>query len=457
MSATCVVVDRWDREDLESIAGMARYVEARTALAGRMEAGGELLDDLFFVFLKAAPELVVDAPAGREQSLVVLAELVDLEPVQALRRSTRTDPFASANAAAELADTIAAVVEALMEVPGAGRPGASDEEGAGEEGGDGDESDESDGPSTRVLAAGLSVAGEAAEGLAEDADERERAGAAWGLEPGSLRYLSLAERERMEKLLDSERVRRVADLFGRLRSAAFAQPAEVEEGWGEVVDLELGDDLARVLPAELLGLVEAGLEDVFFSRLANSELMLMRAVREDDLALGGIVLCVDGSGSMHRPFKGYTREMWAQAFKLLLIRQAQRQGRPLHVVDFGAEREFRHVGFETPGDFAPERVLSTVGAFFGGGTCFETGLRVAVKAAASCPGQRSDIVFVSDGEGWLSPDFLRLYEARTAELGVRTWGVLVKGSGTLPFVREQWSVADFAGGPEVGELLARIA
>lgn len=431
-----VVADRWDLEDLASVAGLARFADARARLAARVAGGGELLDDVFLVLLKATPELVKRTAVALERERSVIELVLELDPVRVLRRSTVSDPFVSACAAGDLADVVAAILEQLDEVAGDDPDGAL----AGQ-----------------ALTAGGAVAAEAVEAVCEAVEGTERAGAAWGIERGSLRHLPVAERLALARSLDSDRVQRITDLFGRMRTAAFARPALIDDGWGEVVDLELGDDLARVLPAELLGLVEAGLEDVFLSRLANGELAQLETSDEDNLALGGIILCVDGSDSMHQSLQGYTREMWAQAFKLLLIRQAQRQGRALHVIDFGAHGEYRHTAFEGPGDFSPERILATAGAFFGAGTNFETPLRESVRIAAAHPAARADVVFVSDGQCWTDERFLARYKAKAAELGMRTWGVLVAARGELPFAGETWSIRDLTGGAEVSELLTSVA
>lgn len=418
-----VMIDRWDREDLASVAGLRSLVSARELLAEVDPGGSEALDAVFYLLLKASPELA-EVPEGLELAGAVVAAVVELDSVQRLRRSTMGDPFGAAMAAAGLAPALA---EMFRRAPDMG-----------------------------TMAAAGDV-GEVAEGLAEGVEDEIEAAAAWGVEPGSLQHLPVAERLALARALDSQRVRAIADLFGRLRSAAFAQPAVAEGGWGEVCDLELGADLARVVGSEWLGLVEAGLEDVFFARLANGELLQVETTAEDELGRGGIILCVDGSGTMNLPLQGYTREMWAQALKLLLVRQAQRQGRPLHVIDFGARGEYQHVAFESPGDFAPDRVLATAGAFYGRGTDFETPLRLALKLTAGSPGMGADVVFVSDGDCWVSDAFLARYEEQATLLGVRTWGVLVAARGGFPFTKRVWTVADLTGGPEVGDLLARMS
>lgn len=415
-----VIVDRWDEQDLASVSGVRSFRRAR-------DEHGDLVDDVFFVLLKAAPEVPLAVADELEARRGVVELLTGLESVQSLRLSTVADPYAAAVGAARLAESVARMLEELAVDPGASVDG--------------------------VVAGHAEGVGEAAETAAERLEGQAEAAAAWGVEPGELRRLSVPEREALVAYLDSERVRQVADLFGRLRADMFSSPPV--EGAATVVDVELGDDLAWVLGGEWLGLVDSGLEPGFLARLANGELTQFE-VAGDEAGRGPIILCVDGSGTMHAGHDGFTREMWAQALKLLLLRLAQDQERAVHVIDFGGRDEYQLTSFEKPEDFAPVRVLRTAGVFFGCGTHFETPLRQAVKVAARLA-PRADVVFVSDGLAEVAPRFLEMYREAAGRLGMRTFGVLVAARGEFPFVDRQWSIRELTGGVEVGELLTAVS
>lgn len=418
----CVVVDRWDEQDLASVSVVRSFRRAR-------ERVGDVVDDVFFVLLKSAPEIPLVVPDELEDRRGVIELLAGLESVQSLRLSTIGDPYAAAIGAVRLAAVVEQMLEELALDPGAGVDG--------------------------VVAGHADGVGEAAETATERLEGQAEAAAAWGVEPGELKRRPISEREALVERLDSDRVRAIADLFGRLRADMFAAPPTVEAAPATIVDVELGDDLPWVLGGEWLGLVDAGLEPGFLARLANGELTQFE-VAGDEAGRGGIILCVDGSGTMGHEFDGFTREMWAQALKLFLLRMCQEQGRALHVIDFGGRGEYQLRSFMQPEDFSPLRVLETVGVYYGCGTHFETPLRQAVKVATMLsPG--ADVVFVSDGDAVVSPTFFEGYRSACERLGMRTFGVLVKARGKMPFVDRLWSIRDMRRGSELGELLTALS
>lgn len=450
-----VVVDRWDVSDLASVGDVAEFARERQKLDAGLAHGGDLLDDVFFVFLKGAPLLVDDVPASHRVAAALLAELVELPELARLHEETAGDPYAAAVAAARFAPVIA---------PAVGRLDVDELVGfavAAEEDGDGEALEAAGGELEAAIAGAMPGAAEWMRGGVEEAAERlegETQGAGvWGLDRGVLRAMPVAEREELGRQLRSRQVSQVVDLFGRLRSASFARPALAEEGWGEVRDLELGADLAQVVASEWLAFSEAGLDDTFCARLANGELLQLDVVGEDDLALGPIVLCVDGSKSMTHACQGFTRQLWAQAFTLMLLRQAQSQDRPLDLFTFGSRDDIAHVPFPRRESFLPGRVLAAAGAFFGGGTDFLTPLTAAAQLIDGQAGSLADVVFVTDGECWLSERNLQGYREWAQALGVRTWGVLLGRDGKLPFCDVSWTIRELTSGREVGDLMGRVS
>lgn len=392
------------------------------------EEHGDLADDVFFVLLKAAPEVALVVADELEARRAVVELLAGLESVQSLKMSTVGDPYAAAVGAVRLLDAVAPMLEELAVDPAAAVDG--------------------------VVAGHADGLEEAAESVTGRLEGQAEAAAAWGVEPGELKRLDVAQRVALVERLDSDRVRRIADLFGHLRADMFTSPPPVE-GATTVVDVESGDDLAWVLGGEWLGLVDGGLEPGFLARLANGELTQFETAGED-AGRGGVILCVDGSGTMHQELDGFTREMWAQALKLFLVRLCQEQGRALHVIDFGGRGEYRLQSFVRPEDFSPLRALETVGVFYGGGTHFETPLREAVRVANEVSPD-ADVVFVSDGDALVTPAFLAAYREACERLGMRTFGVLVKARGAMPFVDRLWSIRDMRTGGELGELLTTLS
>ncbi len=458
-----IEVDRWDLPELAyALAEVPVFADQRRALeAGLGVWAADGLDDIFFLLFKARPTVLDRRDVDAAHVLAhVLVSLLALNPtVQRLRRSTMRDLVGAATAAAALAPQFAqAAQEAAVD--------ATDLEAA--------ESEAEARPDEPWLnevverrrdefAAEIEDRAETAlEGLetaaevAANSEERlARAAETWGLGTGELRQLPVAERLALAAQLDTERAHQVTDLFGRLESALFLERAEMDGVGIEPTDVELGGDLSRMLGSELLAL---DLGDLFFARVGDGALAQYATQGLDVAGKGGIVLCVDGSYSMAAAHQGYTRELWASALKIFLLRVALRKGRPMHVIDFGGPGEVIHHRFVDPGERTPARLLDAAGTWFGYGTDFSGPLRKAVQVLADESDRDSDIVFVSDGECTVPErtrqTFLRAAKSRR----LRTWGVQLGPSpGALPqFCDHVLTITDLTSGRELGELLNAV-
>lgn len=101
--------------------------------------------------------------------------------------------------------------------------------------------------------------------------EQANALASWGLEAGDNRGVSPEERLSLaQQILNSEKLRRIAALAGRMRNLAYAAQAnKAKKTPSEVYGLEQGRDLGRVLPQELVALGHPVLRRDFYRRYAE--------------------------------------------------------------------------------------------------------------------------------------------------------------------------------------------
>lgn len=432
---SAIVVDQWDGE-LDRALAVPSFLAQRCTLVERLGPwGGDAVDDIFWLLFKARPTLteVGEVEPSHVVGHVLVSMLARHPEVRRLRISTMRDVTGAALAAAKLAPRFA---RAAKEAASAG---SVEGVAAAEEGAEG----VMDGLEEAVAAA------------ADEAEYVAQAAETWGLEAGGLQQLPLAERMALADQLDTERVRQITELFGRLRSAMFADRVELVDAGVEPFDVELGANLERMVGAELLSML---CEDLFFARLADGSLMQYATRGDSEAGRGGIVLCVDGSGSMAFPHQGYTRELWASALKLHLLRVAVRENRPMHVIDFGAASEWRYQRYVDPGERTPAKLLEAAQVWFGWGTDFGAPLRQAIRVLADEDDRSSDVVFVSDGECSLSERTRSTYERACRMRGVRTWGVQLgkRPGGLRSFCDRIFTVTDLTSGRVLGELLNAV-
>lgn len=460
-----VVVDRWDRSDLatalDKVNGLS---QARDRLGERIPWGATAVEDLFFLLFRVRPQLrpLREIDPGYTAGHVLLSLLATHPAVVRLRRCTARDLIGAAQAAARLAPQLEAVYhEACPDEAREPLEAALEASGLQPEERWLDELVERrrDELAELVAESGdipLERLGDVAAKVAQDEEDLASAAGMWGLEPGELRRLPADQRLELARRLDTPEARRVTDLFGRLRSAMFAAAAEVPDRGVEPYDIELGSDLSRLVGSELLSMLVPA---VFAARLGNGELAQYAVRGVDDAGRGGIVLCVDGSQSMaHVHDGGFTREQWATALKLFLLHQALREDRPMHVIDFGAANQTRHLRFVDPAERSPTRILEEGTTWFGGGTDFNTPLREAVQVLADNRVERADVVFVTDGDCPLSQRARDRYRRGAGVHGARTWGVQIgPHRGSLgSFADHVFTIRDLTSGRDLTALLDQV-
>lgn len=259
--------------------------------------------------------------------------------------------------------------------------------------------------------------------LAEEAELLQ----AWGQEPGQVEMMSIAERQRLVQMLKNHEVSRYIQLLGRFMFSERASRAKrTVPGRDEVYDIERSSRLGDVLSSELFLLANEMTEMDFMQRMAEGQL-LTRAYRGTEKAgKGAIILCVDTSSSMRSGGQGYSPGAWSKAFALALLQRCKADGRDFVGILFSSRSQVQT--FRFPKGRAPiEQVLEFVGKAFNGGTNFEAPLDEAVdilEAEFNAVGRRrGDIVFVTDDECQVSPEWLAFYRKRKVDLGFRTWGI----------------------------------
>lgn len=457
-------------------------------LAGHYGAPG-LVGDLWRAAYCRHPELLrADEiqPRAQINHALVSAQLGSPEHCE-LRRTTAGDAFASALAVvcqgpalrrmlrqldderdqAEQAQQKADQAAAASAAAGPAGPGAEDaqgEDGVADSGdaaendaqadrGETDAAHRAEKELQQALAAApiRAAARQAAQDAGEQLDDVCGRAAAWGVD-AELQRLSADERMRLADRLTSGKLREFADLIGRFRQLARAQRSRrVEHARGEYVGVTLGDDLGSLIPAELANLAVPALRADFAARYAESRLMVYDQRGDEHEAQGAIIALIDCSWSMQDPFtmtfgtgapspgdEAVTAEAYAKALALALLDQA-RAARPVReftaiLFDERVDKVFRFPAHQ-PLDHAHRIELAE--RFPGGGTDFMGPLEEAVKLLAAehntTGRQKADLVLITDGDAWVSDQWVEQWWTHKRQLGFRAFGIEI-GRGGSPTV-----------------------
>ena len=225
-----------------------------------------------------------------------------------------------------------------------------------------------------------------------------------------------AVRSLAAKLRDSPRLRQLARMAGRFRRLADAKRrGRVRHGADEIVDVERGADLARLLPLELALLAHPRTRLLALRNLHERQCLQYRLEGTEALGRGPLVVAIDKSGSMEGE-----RDLWSTAVAIALLGVAQAERRPFALICFDGAVKFEAVVL--PGEALPEAGLLVPAD---GGTAIaqaiERGLDVIEAQGRAL--RKADLVLITDGES----DASRASElrARAAAIGATVLGVAI--------------------------------
>jgi uncharacterized protein with von Willebrand factor type A (vWA) domain len=256
-------------------------------------------------------------------------------------------------------------------------------------------------------------------------EEQVSAFCGWGTGAGVEQAVGVdVKAELARRVRKSDKLQALAREAGRLRRiAAEKQRSRVDHARDEVVDIELGDDLGRLLPSELLKLADPVLRLEVARRLLEKSAMQYRLGGKEPQGRGPIVLCIDQSSSMEG-----AKEIWSKSLALALLHVATMQKRACRVIHFNGA--LVRVDDWLPGKVDPLDLLRSMENFYGGGTAFEPPLRTALEAIErDVKLKRADVVLVTDGEAEISEDFLAEWIAAKKKLAFTCYAVHVDAPG----------------------------
>ena len=246
------------------------------------------------------------------------------------------------------------------------------------------------------------------------------------------------------KVRNNPRLKRIALLAGRFRRIAAEKQRGVRgAGWDEVASVEQGNDIPRVVPSQLIGLVDPDFEAKFDKDWAEKKLVQYRLESQPPKGRGPIVFCIDVSGSMEGD-----RDLWAKALFAGVAEMALRQRRWCTAIQF--DNMIRRVDTFDPRKLDPAHFMECVAYFSGGGTNFARPLGRALDVIAE-GGQfaKADVIFLTDGDSYTPHDEIKRLREMQAKNPVHVHGVLVGGDTTgeslKPFCDEVTVLPDLLG------------
>jgi uncharacterized protein with von Willebrand factor type A (vWA) domain len=407
--------------------------------------------DLFGLLYKSMPAMrdADDMDARYRPNRRLIGELADLPQTRRLHDMTAGDEYATAMGLRSMQDTVDEAFERLQNAADKGTEAAQEREKAQDAlddipGDDGeqpsdeelqdvaealDEAEAALDAADALEAEGDRIAGNAVAGLGkaadEAADERAAEGALmhrWGVNDGELQQMSFQERFDLAESLRNNRLSEFADMIGAFRMIATGERRKrVVPSQERVVDIELGNNVERLIPAEWAKRRNPRYRKEWKQRFLDGELLQWRMDGSEILGRGPIIVCGDESSSMKATLGGFTREAWMKAVTLGLLDGARAQG-----------RDFWYIGFSSANQCWPKQVktindvVELAQHFWSGGTNYEVPLIEAstlVEEYAAAGKPRPDVVLVTDDECKVDDTFEAAWNALRESTQMKCFGV----------------------------------
>lgn len=258
---------------------------------------------------------------------------------------------------------------------------------------------------------------------------------------GDFSYKQLREMGDEFKYLVNEmmRNRHIKDVLkklgkGKLEKSEKSKNKVAKINRDEIFGITKSNNLARILPSELLNLEDESLKYLFYSkylenRLLTYEIKGKNEIEKDEIEekisnKGPIVVCLDTSGSM----KG-TPLQRAKALVLAIIKMLRDENRELYIILFGAKEQYQEISIKDESQIADAIKFLKKG--YDGGTDFETPLKRAVEIISEKEDyDKADILMVTDGACKISFTFKRFLRDEKERLKFKIYTVLCETDRT---------------------------
>lgn len=252
----------------------------------------------------------------------------------------------------------------------------------------------------------------------------------WGTQkPTNERIENIEDRLALaKKLMADPRLMGIINQMGKMKNLSDKIHKEkFAHARDEVVDIEMGGDLTRLLPSSILPAFSDKTKVEFVDNLLNKRLLQYRMEGKQPLSKGPIILIVDQSGSMQG-----VKEVWSKGLMGGILSIAAKQKRPALMIAFSTE--MRKYDFKNPADLDAKTLSSLLSDFLNGGTNLGMPVEEACKEINEAamkskgPWSKADIIMISDGDGALETSQIKRVLAMKQQHNVTVQTFILKES-----------------------------
>ena len=242
----------------------------------------------------------------------------------------------------------------------------------------------------------------------------------WGLGTGENCQVAFQnKKDAIERIRRSSKLHKLTDLVGKFKESAIVeQKKKAKHGAVEIKGVTTGDKIQDTLPSDRMNLCNDITKGDFYRRMSEHGLLQYSKESNKQKNKGPIIVCVDTSGSMQGD-----EEIWSKALTIGILEVAQMQKRDFACIIYSSHADKPIVIKKD--EIAPQKIIDCAERFHNGGTDFEAPLNEALELIKDSTFKNADIVFVTDGDCYVSDNFSRKFKQIKEDKDFRTLGVLV--------------------------------
>lgn len=243
---------------------------------------------------------------------------------------------------------------------------------------------------------------------------------AWGMGGGDKSLVAFQnKKDAIETIRHSPKLSKLTDIVGRFKESAITeQKKKAKHGAVEIKSVTTGDKIQDTLPSDRMNLVHETTKKDFYRRMSEKGLLQYSKESNKQKNKGPIIVCVDTSGSMNGD-----QEIWSKALTVGILEVAQLQKRDFACIIYSGHADEPIVIRKD--EVAPQKILDCAERFHSGGTDFEAPLEKALELIKDSTFKDADILFITDGDCYVSDKFSKRYKQIKEEKEFKTLGVLV--------------------------------
>ena len=242
----------------------------------------------------------------------------------------------------------------------------------------------------------------------------------WGLGTGENCQVAFQnKKDAIERIRRSSKLHKLTDLVGKFKESAIVeQKKKAKHGAVEIKGVTTGDKIQDTLPSDRMNLCNDITKGDFYRRMSEHGLLQYSKESNKQKNKGPIIVCVDTSGSMQGD-----EEIWSKALTVGILEVAQMQKRDFACIIYSSHADKPIVIKKD--EISPQKIIDCAERFHNGGTSFEAPLNEALELIKDSTFKNADIVFITDGDCYVSDNFSRKFKQIKEDKDFRTLGVLV--------------------------------